>query len=122
MVHVRDDQVTFFGREPAAILYALQSLLAVAVAFGWFGLTEESAGWVMTIANGVASLIVAVLTRPVVIGAITAAFQTILTGLVSFGLPLTQEQSGALIAALSVILGLLLRQSVTPAAVARRGS
>lgn len=104
-----------FGREPAAILYGLQALLAVAVAFGLFGLTEDSAAWVMTIANGVMALIVAVVTRPVVVSALTGAVQTILTGAIAFGLPLTEAQMGTVIAALSVVLGLILRPNVSPA-------
>lgn len=102
------------GREPAAILYALQAILAALVAFGVFGLTEESAAWVLTIGNGVMALIVAVVTRPFVVSALTGAVQTILTGLISFGLPLTTEEMGALITALSVVLALVLRPNVSP--------
>ena len=109
-----DSGFKIFGREPAAILYGLQALLAVAVAFGVLGLTEESAAWAMTIANGVMALIVALVTRPIVVSAMTGAVQTILTGAVAFGLPLTEAQMGTIIAAMSVILGLILRPNVSP--------
>lgn len=102
------------GREPAAILYALQAVLAVLVAFGVFGLTEESAGWVMTIGTGVMALIVAVVTRPFVVSALTGAVQTLLTGFIAFGLPWTEAQSGAVVAALAIVLGLILRPNVSP--------
>ncbi|MEV0151578.1 MULTISPECIES: hypothetical protein [unclassified Nonomuraea] len=103
-----------FGREPAAILYALQAVLAVLVAFGVFGLTDESAAWVLTIGNGVMALIVAVVTRPFVVSALTGAVQTILTAAIAFGLPVTEAQMGSIIAALSIILGLTLRPNVAP--------
>ncbi len=110
-------QFKILGRDPAAILYGLQSLLAVLVAFHAFGLTGESADWVMTIANGAMALVVAVTTRPFVVAAITGAAQTILTGIVAFGLPgltFTQAEQGVLIAGLAAVLALLLRQNQEP--------
>ncbi|MFI7042606.1 hypothetical protein ACIBI0_38515 [Microbispora rosea] len=102
------------GREPAALLYGIQALLAVAVSFGLFGLTEESAAWVLTISAGVFALITAVATRPFVVSAMTGAVKTILTGAVAFGLPLTEAQMGAVLAALAIVLGLILRPNVSP--------
>ena len=102
------------GREPAVWLYALQAILAALVAFGVFGLTEDSAAWVLTIGNGVMALVVAIVTRPFVVGALTGAVQTVLTGAIAFGLPWTEVQTGAAIAALSVILGLILRPNLEP--------
>jgi len=105
------------GRDPAAILYGLQSLLAVGVAFHVLGLNADSADWVMLVANGLLSLLVAVTTRPVVVAAITGAVQTIMTGVVAFGihgLTFTQEQQGVIIAALAAFLALMLRQNQEP--------
>ncbi|TQS30034.1 hypothetical protein [Microbispora sp. KK1-11] len=110
-------QFKLLGRDPAAILYGLQSLLAVLVAFHTFGLTGQSADWVMTIANGLMAGIVAVCTRPFVVAALTGAVQTILTGVAAFGIEgftPSQEQQGVLIAALSAVLALLLRQNQAP--------
>jgi hypothetical protein len=106
--------VKILGREPAVWLYALQALLSVAVAFGVFGLTEISAAWVLTIGNGVMALVVAVVTRPFVVSALTGAVQTLLTGAIAFGLPVSEAQMGVLIGALSVVLGLILRPNVSP--------
>lgn len=102
------------GRDPAVILYTLQAVLAVLVAFGVLGLTGESANWTMTIANGVMALVVAIVTRPFVVSALTGAVQTILTGAIAFGLPWTDAQTGAAIAALSMILALILRPNLEP--------
>jgi hypothetical protein len=110
--------IRIFGREPAAWLHALQAVLAFATTLplvqSW-GLTEETAGYVMTIAAGAVAFLVAVATRPVVVSALTGAVQTILTGVVAFGLPLSQVSAGALVGALNVLLLLLLPQNLTPA-------
>ncbi|MEO3875517.1 hypothetical protein ABGB18_42620 [Nonomuraea sp. B12E4] len=108
-------QFKIFGRDPAAILYGLQSLLAVLVAFGT--LTGDAADYTMVVANGLMALIVALTTRPVVVAAITGAVQTVLTGIVAFGLPglsFTTAQQGVIIAALAAILALMLRQNQEP--------
>lgn len=105
------------GRDPAAILYTLQSLLAVAVALHLFGLDGASADWTMTIANGVMAGIVAVCTRPFVVAALTGAVQTILTGVTAFGIDgftFTTEQQGVFIGALSAVLALVLRMNQEP--------
>ncbi|MFG1683480.1 hypothetical protein ACGFNP_25150 [Nonomuraea sp. NPDC049269] len=108
-----------FGREPAVILHALQAVLAFLVtlpALNQLGLTEEVSGWVMTLAAGAVALLVAMATRPLVVSALTGAVQTLLTGFVAFGLPLSEQSSGALIAALNVVLMLLMPLGLTPAA------
>jgi hypothetical protein len=108
-------QFKLFGREPAAISYGIQSLLAVIVAFGV--ITGEAADWTMTIVNGVLALLVALTTRPVVVASITGAVSTILTGIVSFGLPgltFTTVQQGVIIGALTAWLGLWLRPNQSP--------
>ncbi|RSN12791.1 hypothetical protein DMB42_11475 [Nonomuraea sp. WAC 01424] len=108
-------QFKLFGRDPAAILYGLQSLLAVLVAFGV--LTGDAADYTMTVAGGVMALIVALTTRPFVVAAITGAASTILTGIVSFGLPgltFNTTQQGVIIAALAAVLALMLRQNQEP--------
>ncbi|MEV0382439.1 hypothetical protein [Nonomuraea sp. NPDC050643] len=108
-------QFKLFGRDPAAILYGLQSLLAVLVAFGMF--SGAVADYTMVVANGVMALIVALTTRPFVVAAITGAASTILTGIVAFGIPgltFSTEQQGVLIAALTAVLALMLRQNQEP--------
>ncbi|WP_214103253.1 hypothetical protein [Acrocarpospora catenulata] len=108
-----------FGREPAAWLHALQAILAFATTLpivqAW-GLTQEAAAVVMTIAGGAVAVWVAVATRPFVVSALTGGVQTILTGLIVFGLPLSQTSAGAAVAALNVVLMLLLPLGITPAA------
>lgn len=108
-----------FGREPAVWLHALQAVLAFLVTlpvFNALGLTAEVSDYVMTVAAGVVAVLVAVATRPFVVSALTGGVQTILTGLVAFGLPLSEQSTGALIVALNVLLMVLMPMGLTPAA------
>lgn len=107
-------QIKIFGREPAVILYVINAIVAFLATLPAVGLTEESAGWVMTIANGVIALLVALLTRPFIVSVLTGALSTILTGLASFGLPFSEQQTGAFVFLVSAVLGLLLRSNVSP--------
>jgi hypothetical protein len=107
-------QIKLFGREPAVILYVINALVAFLATIPAIGLTAESSGWVMTIANGVVALLVAVLTRPFVVSALTGALSTVLTGLAAFGLPFTEQQTGAFVMVVSAVLGLVLRANVSP--------
>lgn len=110
-------QVRIFGYEPAVWLYVINALVAFLVTIPAVGLTAETSGYVMTIANGAVALMVAFLTRPWVVSALTGALSTILTGLASFGLPLTEQQTGAFVVLTSAVLGLVLRANVSPAPV-----
>ena len=105
-----------FGREPVVWLGAISAVLAVLVTVPAVGLSADAASWVMVIVSGVFAGVEAVMTRPFVVTALTGAVRTILTGLVFFGLPLTEETSGAVVAALNMVLALVLANSVTPAA------
>ncbi|MGW0805934.1 hypothetical protein [Nonomuraea sp. NPDC002799] len=108
-----------FGREPAVWLHALQAVLAFLVtlpALNALGFTAEVSNWVMTVAAGVVAALVAIATRPFVVSALTGGVQTILTGLVAFGLPLSEQSTGALVAALNVALMLLMPLGLTPTA------
>ncbi|MEU8151805.1 hypothetical protein [Nonomuraea sp. NPDC048901] len=108
-----------FGREPAVWLHALQAVLAFLVtlpALNALGFTPEVSGWVMTVAAGVVAVLVALATRPLMVSALTGGVQTILTGLVAFGLPLSEQSTGALVAALNVVLMLLMPLGLTPVA------
>jgi hypothetical protein len=113
-------RITIFGREPAAWLYVLQALLAFAVTVPALGIDAEMSAWIMTVANGLMAGLVAVMTRPFVVSALTGAVQTVLTGLMAFGLPWTEQQTGAAVAAMSVILALILRPNVSPSPAVER--
>jgi hypothetical protein len=104
-----------FGYEPAVWVYSLNSLVALVVAFG-LDLTQVQTAAIATIATGVLAGVVAVMTRPFVVSALTGAVATVLTAVAAFGLQLSADQIGAFVTALGVVLALVLRANVTPAA------
>ncbi|WP_329521142.1 hypothetical protein [Spirillospora sp. NBC_01491] len=103
-----------FGYEPAVIIYAVNAAVAALVAWG-LDLTAGQVAAVTTIATAVLAGVVAVMTRPVVVSAVTGAAATVLTALAAFGLDLTADQISTSVTAGSIVLALLLRQAVSPA-------
>jgi hypothetical protein len=109
-----------FRLEPAAILYGLNALIALLVAYG-LPLTQDQTGAIVTVATAVLAIWAALTTRPVVVSTITGAVGTALAAVAAFGLELSADQIGATVMALSVVLALLLRQNVSPATPAAGG-
>lgn len=103
-----------FGYEPAVLLYALNSAVALVVAYG-LNLSSGQVGAVTAIATAVLAGTAAVLTRPVTVSAVTGALATVLASFAAFGLHLTGQQISATVTAVSIVLALLLRQAVSPA-------
>ncbi|MEV0388358.1 hypothetical protein [Nonomuraea sp. NPDC050643] len=102
-----------FGQEPAAILYAINALVALLVAFG-LGLSQVQVATISTVASAVIAIIVAIMTRPFVVSALTGAVTALMTAVAGFGLEFTADQIGATVTVLSMLLGLVLRANVTP--------
>jgi hypothetical protein len=105
--------------EPAVYLYGLNSVVALAVAFG-LPLTSTQTAAVAVIATAVLGGISAALTRPVEVSAITAALATALTAAGAFGLHLSADRIGTLVTVVNLAIALLVRQNVTPAATVAR--
>jgi hypothetical protein len=106
--------VKIFGYEPAVILYAINSAVALVVAYG-VDLTKGQVGAITLIATAALTAATALMTRPIVVSTITGAIGTALAAVAAFGLNLTADQIGATVTALSIALALLLRQAVSPA-------
>lgn len=99
--------------EPALILYVINTGVSILVSFGLnLGTTQTAA--ISTIATAVLGLIAAALTRPIVIPTITAALSTALVATAAFGWHLPPEKISGVVAAVSLVLGLVTRQLVVP--------
>lgn len=103
-----------FKFEPAVILYGINALVALLVAYG-LPLDHGQVGAITTIATAVLAVVAAAMTQPVSVSAITGAVGTALVAAASFGLHLSANQIGATVTVLSIVLALLLRQNVSPA-------
>jgi hypothetical protein len=100
---------------PATILYALNTAVAFLVAFG-LNLSATQTAAITTIATAVLGIAVAFTVRPPAVPVISAAFASALAAGASFGLHLSPNQIGVTIAALSLVVGFLTHQNVTPKA------
>jgi len=104
---------------PATILYALNAIIALVVSFGF--LSSATAHYVTVVATAVLGLVVAFLTKPVVVPVAAAAFAAILTGIGGFGLHLTDAQVAAATVVFSMLAAFFTHQSVIPNAASRQG-
>lgn len=104
------------GREPIVWLTGAQSVLAVVVSIPALGVSAETAAWTITVASAVLGALEAWSVRPFTVAAMTAAVRTTVTALLLFGLPISPELGGALVAVGTFVLGLLTANSVTPKA------
>lgn len=107
-----------FGYEPAVWLYSINAAVALLVSYG-FPLGTAQVAAISTIATAVLTVATTLLTRPVQVSALTAAVGTGLAAAASFGLHLSGDQIGTTVAALSIVLALVLRANVSPAAASK---
>lgn len=103
-----------FGRSPAVWLAAIQSVLAILVTLPALGFGEDLAAAVMVVVSALVAVAEAIMARPFVVSALTGAVRTLLVGLVAFGLPLSEATTGALVAALAMVLALVMQPNTTP--------
>lgn len=104
----------FFGREPAVWVGVLESALALSVAFGFFTLTTEHLGLMNAAVSALLALIIMPRTNDAWGSALIQLLKALLALGVAYGLSLTAEQTAAIIATVSVVLSILLRQQVSP--------
>lgn len=107
-------KVTIFGQEPAVIAYAANALVSLLVAYG-LDLSQVQTAAIATVTTGILAAVVAVMTRPVVVSALTGAVSTVMAAVAGFGLHFTADQIGATVTVLSIVLALVLRANVSPA-------
>lgn len=110
-----------FGREPAAVVGLIEAVLTAALAFGLLksvGLgSAEAVGTVMAAVSAALGVYVAYVTRDALLGyVVTAVKSGIALGAV-YGLNLNLEQSAAVIALTSLLVGFFQRTQTGPAAV-----
>lgn len=105
-----------FKFEPVAWLAAIQSALALLVAFPGVELGADTAAWLLTITSAVFAAVEAFMVRPFTPAALAGAIRTLLTAVVMFGFPISDEFSAALIGFATLVYGFLVRGQVSPKA------
>lgn len=105
----------WFGREPALVISALASILAVLVGFGFPGLNDGMAAAIVALGYAAAGVWTAAHVRPVAPTLFTGLIAAGAALLAEFGLHATQQQVTLLAAAVSTLMVLVFRAQVTPA-------
>lgn len=106
-----------FGREPAVLIGAVTSMLAVLVAFGFDFLTAKQAGAVEAFLTAAAAAWMAVKVRPVAPSLFVGVITTGATLAAAYGYELSQAQVGSIAAAsVAVMTALVVRPQSTPKA------
>lgn len=104
-----------FGYYPATIIAAVQAVLAVVVNLPASPLSSEQAAWFVTILSAVAVAAEAWTVRPMTVAMLTGAVRTTVAAVLLFGVPISDELSGAIVAAVIMVFGLLTHANGTPA-------
>lgn len=105
-----------FGRHPIVWLTAIQSALALAVATPFINLDPNVAAWLLTVTSAILAAVEAFAVRPMTPAALAGAIRTLLTAVVLFGFPVTEDFATALVGFATLVYGFLVVPTVTPAA------
>jgi hypothetical protein len=105
----------FVKYEPVIVAWAVNGGLAVLLG-NVVGISHTQEAAVTTIATGLVAIYTAIKTDNFTVSGFTGALTTIAVAAAAFGLHLSAQEMGAGIAVISGVLGLILRQNVSPAA------
>lgn len=104
-----------FGYYPASIIAAIQAVLAVVVNIPASPLSADQAAWFITVLSAVAVAAEAWTIRPITVAVLTGAVRTTIAAVLLFGVPISPELSGTIVAAVIMVFGLLTHANGTPA-------
>jgi hypothetical protein len=111
----------FVKLNPASILFAVNAIVAMAVAWGAH-LSPDQTGAITAIVTALLTVITAATTRPVGLQLILGGVSAIITAMATFGLHLTQAQIGTGVTVLSIVLAGIFHLAHVPVTAARQGT
>lgn len=103
-----------FGREPAAVVGAVQAVVALLVTIGLIGWNPEQVALLMAGLAAVLGVIVAAVTRDTMLGFIITLVNAIAAIVVGFGFALNPEVTSGVVAAITLAFGLFQRTQTSP--------
>ena len=113
--------VRFIKLNPAAILYGVNTLLALVVAWGG-SLSADQTGAVLTITTAVITIITALATRPVGLQLVLGAVASVFTAFAAFGIHWSADQISTTVALLGIVLAGILHLAHRPYTAWRQGT
>ena len=103
-----------FGREPAVIAGTIEAGLVLLLSFGLFDLTQDTIGLIMAVVVAAMGLYVAYVTSETLLAGVLSFIKAALALSAVYGFSLTVEQTGALLAFVSVAIGFYQRTQTSP--------
>lgn len=110
------DPRLIFGREPAVYGGLVEVVLTLMLVFGVDGLSKQSIGLIMAVVSAALGLYTAWVTKDTLLGVAIGLLKAAFALLAGYGLELTQDQTGAIIAAVAVLLSVFQRTQTSPLA------
>jgi hypothetical protein len=110
----KENGMKIFGREPALVVGAVNSLIMLAATLGYSFLTGEQAPLWVALVNGLSAAVLAVTTRPISAGVFSQLVAAIVALIGGYGISLSAEFVFALNGALVPILMFVTRGQVSP--------
>lgn len=101
------------GQEPAFFVGVVEAVLAIFLTFGVFQLDQEAVGVIVAATSATLGLVAAYATKTTLYSALIGFSKAILVLAVTFGAPLTDAQTGAIIAAVTLVAGAYLREKTS---------
>jgi hypothetical protein len=95
----------FLRRDPAAYITLVQGMLALALAWHLFGLTDVRVPLIMAVVNGLAGVATAILTKRTGFAIAIGLVQAVVALMAGYGLSLTGDQTTGVIFLSTIVLG-----------------
>lgn len=113
-------QVTSLAGEPVAIVGAVQTLLIVAISFGWLkfvGLNSQNdVMTVVAVLSAAGAVYLAYKTSRTLLAPVMQLFSALAAVAAIYGFHLSTEQTGAIVAAITALLAIFHQSQVSPLA------
>lgn len=97
------------GQEPAALVGVVSAALAIFLSFGWFDLDQGHVAVIVAVVSAALGLVAAYATKNTLLAALVGFSKAVLVLAAAYGLPLTDAQTGSLIAFITLAGGFYLR-------------
>lgn len=101
------------GQEPAFFVGVVEAVLAVFLTFGMFKLDQETVGVIVAAVSATLGLVAAYATKTTLYSALIGFAKAVMVLAVTFGAPLSDAQTGSIIAAITLVAGAYLREKTS---------
>lgn len=105
--------VKIFGREPAVWIGLIEGVLTMLLAFA-IGIDQETFGPIMAVVVALGGAYTAWATKDTLLGALLGLAKALLVLMAVYGMTLTDQQTGAILGLISLVIGFWQRTQTSP--------